>query len=137
MPVHGETDDIIIDLSDSKNIHITEFNRSFFELYFDITLKLFQGSFPIIPTTARPAFLDDSEDWTDWTTRLVLVDVAKNTFFFVGFKNSTDCISYYRITHNGGDIGPSIKDRAHIENYLFNVMKPVTDKANKENSHTL
>jgi hypothetical protein len=36
MPVTRETDEIIIDLSDRKNIHVTEFNRSYFELYFNI-----------------------------------------------------------------------------------------------------
>jgi hypothetical protein len=30
IPVHGEKDDIIIDLTDSKNVHVCEFNRSFF-----------------------------------------------------------------------------------------------------------
>jgi hypothetical protein len=29
MPVTGETDENIIDLSDGKNIHVTEFNRLF------------------------------------------------------------------------------------------------------------
>jgi hypothetical protein len=28
MPVYGETDEIIIDLTDSKNINVSEFNRS-------------------------------------------------------------------------------------------------------------
>jgi hypothetical protein len=30
MPVTSETDEIIIDLSDEKNIHVTEFNISYF-----------------------------------------------------------------------------------------------------------
>jgi hypothetical protein len=34
MLIVGETDEIIIDLSDGKNIHVTEFNGSYFELYF-------------------------------------------------------------------------------------------------------
>jgi hypothetical protein len=29
MPVTGETDEIVIDLSDGKNIHVAEFNRSY------------------------------------------------------------------------------------------------------------
>jgi hypothetical protein len=45
MPVTGETDEIIIDLSDGKNIHITEFIRSYFELYFNIDIDVFQGDF--------------------------------------------------------------------------------------------
>jgi hypothetical protein len=137
MPVHGETEDIVIDLTDSKNIHITEFNRSYFELYFDFDIDVFQGEFPILPTDERPSWLPNTETWTDWTTVPALVDIAKITYLFVGFKNSTDCIKFYRIVHNGRDVGPSIKDKVQIESYLYNVMKPKTDKENKANSYTL
>jgi hypothetical protein len=137
MPVHGETDDIVIDLTDSKNIHVCEFNRSYFELYLDFTIDLFQGTFPILPTNARPSFIPADEEWTNWTTVPALVDIAKVTYFFVGFKNATDCIKYYRIVHNGRDVGPSIKDKVQIESYLYNVMKPKDDKENKANSFTL
>jgi hypothetical protein len=58
MPVTGETDENIIDLSDGKNIHITEFNRSYFELYFNIDIDVFQGKFPILPTNPLPEWLD-------------------------------------------------------------------------------
>jgi hypothetical protein len=54
MPVTGETDEIIIDLSDGKNIHVTEFNRSYFELYFNICIDMFQGRFPILSTNDLP-----------------------------------------------------------------------------------
>jgi hypothetical protein len=137
MPVYGETDDIIIDLTDSKNIHVAEFNRSYFELHLDFTIDLFQGLFHILLTNAHPDFLNNTEWWTDWSTILALVDIAKITFLFIGFKNSTDCIKYYRITHNGRDVGPSIKDKVQIESYLYSVMKPKTDKENKANSYSL
>jgi hypothetical protein len=45
MPVYRETDDIIIDLTDSKNIQVFEFNRSYFELYLDFTIDLFKACF--------------------------------------------------------------------------------------------
>jgi hypothetical protein len=138
MPVLGETDDIIIDLTDSKNIDVCEFNRSYFELYLDFTLDLFQGKFPLLPTDVHPDELVGSvETWTNWSTNPVLQDIAKTTFFFVGFKNATDCIRYYRIVHNGRDVGPTIKDKVQIESYLFNVMKPRTDKENKANTFSL
>jgi hypothetical protein len=138
MPVYGETDDIVMDLTDSKNVHVCEFNRSFFELYLDITVDLFQGQFPLLPTDVHPEDLvGDGESWTNWATIPSLIDVAKVTYFFISFKNSTDCIKYYRITHNGRDVGPSIKDKVQIESYLFNVMKPKSDKENKANSYTL
>jgi hypothetical protein len=137
MPVHGESEDITIDLTDSKNIHVCEFNRSYFELYFDFDIDVFQGQFPVLPTNARPAFLGNTENWTNWTTIPALVDIAKITYIFIGFKNATDCIRYYRIVHNGKDVGPTIKDKVQLESYLYNVMKPKTDKENKANSFTL
>jgi hypothetical protein len=138
VPVYGETDEIIIDLTDSRNIHVCEFNRSYFELYLDFAIDVFQGNFPILDTDARPIdIVGAGEEWVDWTTQEALVNIAKITYFFVGFKNATDCIKYYRITHNGRDIGPTIKDKVQIESYLYNVMKPKTDKENKANSYTL
>jgi hypothetical protein len=71
MPVHGETEDIIKDLIDSKNIHVCEFNRSYFELYFDITINLFQGAFPLISTD------DDSNGlWPDRMLRTVFATIV-------------------------------------------------------------
>jgi hypothetical protein len=120
MPVYGETDEIIIDLTDSKNIHVSEFNRSHFELYLNFTIDLFQGQFPVILPTYFPAGVVGSnpEGSSDWKTIPAFANLAKMTYFFIGFKNSTDCIKYYRITHNGRDIGPTIKDKVQIESYL-------------------
>jgi hypothetical protein len=137
MPVTGETDEIMIDLSDGKNIHVTEFSRSYFELYINIDSDVFQGKFPILPTDALPEWLDGEATWSDWSEIPAFVDIAKITYFFIGFKNATDCIKYYRIQHNGRDIGPTIKDKVQLESYLLNVMRPKSDKENKANSFTL
>jgi hypothetical protein len=59
------------------------------------------------------------------------------TYFFIGFKNATDCIASYRITHNNLDIGESSVATAQIESFLFNVMQPKCEKENKRNTHTL
>jgi hypothetical protein len=112
MPVTGETDEIIIDLSDGKNIHIIE---SYFELYFNIDIDVFQGRFPILPTDALPEWLEGETSWTNWTEVPAFVDIAKITYLFIGFKNATDCIKYYRIQHNGRDISPTIKDKVQLE----------------------
>jgi hypothetical protein len=122
MPVVGETDEIIIDLSDGKNIHVTEFNRSYFELYFNIDIDVFQVRFPILPTDALPEWLDGEATWTDWSTIPAFVDIAKITYFFIGFKNATDCIKCYRIQHNRRDIGRTIKDKVQLHRYLLNVI---------------
>jgi hypothetical protein len=83
MQVHSETDDITIDLTDSKNIHITKFNRSYFELFFDFEIDLFQGIFPILDTNRRPTWLLVIDAWTDWKTIPALVDIAKITYLFI------------------------------------------------------
>jgi hypothetical protein len=75
MPVTGETDEIIIDLSDGKNIHVTEFNRSYFEIYFNIDIDIFQGRFPILSTNALPEWLTGKAAWTDWTEIPAFVDI--------------------------------------------------------------
>jgi hypothetical protein len=124
MPVTRETDEIIINLSDGKNIHVTEFNRSYFELYFNIDIDVFQGRFPILPTNALQEWMTGEAAWTDWSEIPAFVDTVKITYLFIGFKNTTDCIKYYRIQHNGRDVGPTIKDKVQLESYLLNVMRP-------------
>jgi hypothetical protein len=89
MPVTGETDEIIIDLSDGKNIHITEFNRSYFELYFNIDIDVF----PILPTNALSEWLDGMAIWTNWTNVPAFVDIAKITYFSLNLK----CNRLYKI----------------------------------------
>jgi hypothetical protein len=86
MPVSGETDEIIIDLSNGKNIHVTEFNWSYFELYINIDIDVFQGKFPILPTDALPEWLTGEATWTDWSEIPAFVDTVKITYFFIGFK---------------------------------------------------
>jgi hypothetical protein len=137
VPITGETVEIIIDLSDGKNIHVTEFNRSYFELYFNIDIDVFQGRFPIPPTDDLPEWLDGEATWDNWTTIPAFVDIAKITYLLIGFKNTTDYIKYYRIQHNGRDIGPTTKDNIQLESYLLNVMRQKSDKENKANSFTL
>jgi hypothetical protein len=81
--------------------------------------------------------LTEEAAWTDWTEIPAFVDLAKITYFFIGFKNATDCIKYYRIQYNGRDISPTIKDKVQLESYLLNVMRPKSDKENKANSFAL
>jgi hypothetical protein len=92
-------------------------------LYFNIDINIFQGKFPILSTNALPKWLEGEAALTDWSTIPTFVDIAKITYLFIGFKNATDCIKYYRIQHNGRDIGPTIKDKVQLESYLLNVMR--------------
>jgi hypothetical protein len=68
-----------------------------------------------------PEWLIGEAAWTDWTEIPAFVDIAKIIYFFIGFKNTIDCIKYYRyrIQHNGRDIGPTIKDKVQLKTYLL------------------
>jgi hypothetical protein len=64
-------------------------------LYLDFAIDVFQGEFPLLDTNTRPIdIVGTGNDWADWTTEEALVNIAKITYFFVGFKNSTDFIKY-------------------------------------------
>jgi hypothetical protein len=84
MPVTRETDEIIIDLNDERNIHITEFNQSYFEIYFNIYIDMFQGRFPILPTNTAPAWLNNTGHWTNCNT----IPAYSFLFFFYFSKFS-------------------------------------------------
>jgi hypothetical protein len=85
MPVTGETDEIIIDLSDGKNTHILNYISTLILMYFkENFLYSLQMHYPKTGTAI----------WTDWTEIPALVDIAKITYFFIGFKNATNCIKY-------------------------------------------
>jgi hypothetical protein len=109
-PYYGKNTDITIPLTDS-NVDVVEFNKSYFTLNLDIQLD-FDPGFPVLPlegkewmTTLNPLLNPTAEGGTAWTENPVCVNLAKMTYFFIGFKNSTDCIASYRIAHNNLDIG--------------------------------
>jgi hypothetical protein len=139
-PYYGKSVDITIPLTDS-NVDVVEFNKSFFTLNLDITLD-FDPGFPLLPgdVATSPQWMKDfyaDLNANSWPQEPGFIESAKRTYIFVGFKNATDAISTYRITHNNLDIGESQTATAQLESFLYNVMKPKCDKENKRNTHTL
>jgi hypothetical protein len=72
-----------------------------------------------------------------WTSNLAFEEMAKKTYFWIGFKNATDVIESYKIKHRGIDIAGAQSNKAQIESFLYNVMKPNTEKQNKRNTNSL
>jgi hypothetical protein len=65
------------------------------------------------------------------------VDLAKLQYFFIGYKNATDCINKITIRSNGVDIVSSSTDKYYLKSYLFNSVKPKLEKTNKRNTFSL
>jgi hypothetical protein len=129
--------EITIPLTNS-NVDIVEFHRSFFTLNFDLWLRFncdfnqfFYGS-GRMPMKAKDTDKDGVGAPAD-------VDIAlrKCDLFFIGFKNATDCIEAYRLQHNGVDVSSTLQNNNQIESFLYNQMKPQSEKANKHGSYSL
>jgi hypothetical protein len=82
------------------------------------------------------AFLSHA-DSPDGDDEALLAAVRKLDYFFLGFKNATDCIDSYRIQHNGVDIGSTMQNKASLESFLHSQVKPHTEKSNKRGSYSL
>ncbi|GHU18849.1 hypothetical protein FACS189472_07770 [Alphaproteobacteria bacterium] len=122
--------EIVIPLTNS-NVDIVEFHRSFFTLFIDICLNVW------VPDNNFDQFFLAGDDvgpgyMATWTEYLENLDL-----FFIGFKNATDCIDSYKLQHNGVDIGTTMQNRASIESFLYNQMKPQIEKSNKHGSYSL
>ncbi|GHU19232.1 hypothetical protein FACS189472_08720 [Alphaproteobacteria bacterium] len=119
--------EITIPLTNS-NVDIVEFHRSFFTLWLDVWLNIW------VPDNDFDAFfLDVGGGYNDIVTKYI----EDLDLFFVGFKNATDCIDSYKLQHNGVDIGTTMQNRATIESFLYNQMKPQIEKSNKHGSYSL
>jgi hypothetical protein len=122
--------EITIPLTNS-NVDIVEFHRSFFTLWIDVWLN--------VDTPDNFAMLFYHEPTGDNVTYEAAESLVAERLdlFFIGFKNATDCIDSYKIQHNGVDIGTTMQNRATLESFLYNQMKPHIEKDNKHGSYSL
>ncbi|GHU24399.1 hypothetical protein FACS189472_17380 [Alphaproteobacteria bacterium] len=119
--------EITIPLTNS-NVDVVEFHRSFFTLWLNVWLNVW------VPDNNFDAFfLDVGGGYNDIVTKYI----EELDLLFVGFKNATDCIGSYKLQHNGVDIGTTMQNRATIESFLYNQMKPQIEKSNKHGSYSL
>jgi hypothetical protein len=121
---YTQTTEITIPLTNA-NVDIVEFHRSFFTLYIDFWLNF--------DSSDLTHFIKTDEAVSDNVLDLLM----ETDLFFVGFKNATDCIDSYRIQHEGVDIGATMQNKAQIESFLYNQMKPMIEKSNKHGSYSL
>jgi hypothetical protein len=94
-----DTQEICIPLTNST-VDIVEFRRSFFTLNLDLSLNFHCD----IADFLHPAPTSD-------TGGALLAFTRELDKFFIGFKNTTDCIDSYRIQHNGVDVGATMQNR--------------------------
>ncbi|GHU19202.1 hypothetical protein FACS189472_08640 [Alphaproteobacteria bacterium] len=122
---YDQAQEIVIPLTNA-NVDIVEFHRSFFTLNLDILL-----TFNCDVTKIAPLGYNDN---TGLDCRKAH---RKCDLFFIGFKDAIDCIESCRLQQNGIDLGSTIQNRASIESFLYNQMKPQTEEGNKHGSYSL
>jgi hypothetical protein len=131
---YAANQDLIIPLTDD-NFDIVEFQNSYITLNVDTDL-MFNGGIPVNSTTAFPSWYSYGGN-PDWTTNETAVTVAKNTYIFVGFKNSTDIIESIMINNNKKEISSTYTDKYALQSFLLGMVKPFIEKENKRNQFSL
>ncbi|KAA6399672.1 MAG: hypothetical protein EZS28_004805 [Streblomastix strix] len=104
--------EVIISLSDSDH-DVTQIQNSFITLEFKMNL-LFDNKF------------DQFDD-----------AYKEGTFIFVGLKNSAELIKQYVLYHRGNTIDGSLQNDATTESFIYNTIKPKSEKNNKKFVHSL
>jgi hypothetical protein len=141
---YTQATEITIPLTNS-NVDIVEFHRSFFTLVFDMWLnvttpddykKLFYNGNDSV-AQGQNATYNENGKHVGTPSNNDTVRARKLDTLFIGFKNATDCIDSYKLQHNGVDIGPTLQNRASLESFLFNQMKPHIEKSNKHGTYSL
>ncbi|KAA6388737.1 MAG: hypothetical protein EZS28_015735 [Streblomastix strix] len=63
--------------------------------------------------------------------------IIKGTFIFVGLKNSAELIKQYILYHRGKTIDGSLQNDATTESFIYNTIKPKSEKNNNRFVHSL
>jgi hypothetical protein len=63
--------------------------------------------------------------------------MAKLQYFFIGYKNATDCINNVLLRWNKIDLQSTSIDKYPLHSFLFNSVKPKLEKINKRNTYSL
>jgi hypothetical protein len=74
---------------------------------------------------------------TKWYKDPTCINISKNKFIFIGYKNSTDCFSQVMINCKGIDVPNTLTDNYALRNYLSNVVKSKAQKENKRGEYKL
>jgi hypothetical protein len=123
---YTQSQEITIPLTDS-NVYVVEFHKSHFTLNIEVTLNF-----------TTPDYIQIAPPCTDVPTPDDCTTILGNTdFIFIRFKNASDAIQPYRLQQNKIDIGGTLQNNSTLESFVYNQMKPQTEKSNKHGSYTL
>jgi hypothetical protein len=122
--------DFNIPLTD-MSIGMTEFQTSDFTIW--INFRLFVTSIgdgngiPCeddgIPGWIHHFCVDMAKTNTKWYEDPACINIAKNQFIFIGYKNATDCFSQVMIRCRNVDLPETMTDNWALRNYLPNATK--------------
>jgi hypothetical protein len=82
------------------------------------------------PTWLRRYGFEDGH--TDWTQNPDMVNICKNEFFFINYKNTIDCISSLQVVHNGIIINELFQNQYNRHSFVFNQVKSYGQKKIKQ-----
>jgi hypothetical protein len=124
---------VVIPLTD-KNHDITQFMKSYIEIDFEVELALINES-EIVGWDVSKAFYNGDALYKD--KPYFFHELHRNVFTFFGFKNATDAIQRYELWHKQKIIAGTNNNNAQLESYLYNVMKPKSEKQNRGGTYSL
>jgi hypothetical protein len=128
--------DFYVDLT-VPGLGVTEFTTSFFtmDLNFDIS----------VGSNGLPLELEGKPDWlpnlgfqnkANWWDDHYCVNLAKNQYIFIGFKNATNCIQFIELYVNNVPVADTMINDYQICNYTPNVVRGLSQRQNKRGLFT-
>jgi hypothetical protein len=74
---------------------------------------------------------------TEWYKDPVCINIAKNQFICIEYKNATDCFSQVMIRCRGVDVPDTMTDNWALRNYIPNAVRSHSQRDNKRRCYTL
>jgi hypothetical protein len=74
---------------------------------------------------------------TEWYKDPVCINIAKNQFIFIGYKNATDCFSQVMIKCKNVDLPETMMDNWALHNYIPNAIQSHSQRDKKRGCFTL
>ena len=116
LPVSGTTE-LKIPLT-NPNIDIVQFDKSFIQIEARFNLNL---TMPEELTYQAKASASDLEKFTE---------------YFVGFKNSSDCIKTYALYHRGKQVGGTRQSNATLESFCYHAYRGEEELSRRRGVHS-
>jgi hypothetical protein len=136
--------DFNIPLTDTS-FRVTEFQTSDFTIWINFRLFIMSigegNGIPCeddgIPGWIHHFNIDLAKNNTKWYENPACINIAKNQFIFIGYKNATDCFSQVMIRCRNVDLPETMTDNWALPNYLPNAVRSQSQRDNKRGSFIL